>query len=325
MTTTILGIDIAKSSFHVVLVADEGTADRNFSNSAKGFATLATWLKAHRVQNLHACMEATGRYGDKLAHWLFDQGHIISVVNPAAMHYYAKARLHNNKTDKVDAATIAEYCQREKPQAWMPPPPEVAELQDLWRLRCKTVKTRDADRNRLASGLRSKAVHDLLKEAIAFANAQIKHIETLIRDHIKAHPNLEHEYVRVRSIKSIGPITAAMFVTLQLKRFPNERAAVAFTGLNPRIVESGSSVRRKTKISKRGDSRIRKALYFPAINACIWNPIVKRQATRLAKAGKTNMAIIVAAMRKLVCLAYGVIKSDRPFDPNFRKLAHATP
>lgn len=325
MTSTILGIDIAKSSFHVVLVTDEGTADRNFSNSAKGFATLATWLKAHRVQNLHACMEATGRYGDKLAHWLFDQGHIVSVVNPAAMHYYAKARLHNNKTDKVDAATIAEYCQREKPRAWTPPPPEVAELQDLWRLRCKMVKTRDADRNRLASGMTSEAARALLNEAIAFTNAQIKQVDTLIRDHIKAHPSLEHEYAQVRSIQGIGPIAGAMLVALQLRRFPNERAAVAFTGLNPRIVESGSSVRRRTKISKRGDSRIRKTLYFPAINACTWNPIIKRQAARLAKAGKSNMAIIVAAMRKLVCLAYGVIKSDRPFDPNYRKLVHATP
>jgi transposase len=325
MTSTILGIDIAKTTFHAVLVADDGTADRNFSNTAKGFATLATWLKAHRVQNLHACMEATGRYGDKLAHWLFDQGHIVSVVNPAAMHYYAKARLHSNKTDKVDAATIAEYCQREKPRAWTPPPPEVAELQVLWRLRCKMVRTRDADRNRLASGISSVAALALLNEAISFANAQIKQVETLIRDHIKAHPSLEHEYVRVRSIQGIGPIAGAMLVTLQLRRFPNERAAVAFTGLNPRIVESGSSVRRKTKISKRGDSRIRKTLYFPAINACTWNPIIKRQAARLAKAGKSNMAIIVAAMRKLVCLAYGVIKSDRPFDPNFREHAPAIP
>jgi transposase len=325
MTSTILGIDIAKSTFHAVLVADEGTVDRNFSNSAKGFATLATWLKAHRVQNLHACMEATGRYGDKLAHWLFDQGHTISVVNPAAMHYYAKARLHNNKTDKVDAAIIAEYCQREKPRAWTPPPPEVAELQDLWRLRCKMVNIRDADRNRLASGITSEAARAMLKEMVAFTNTQIKQVDTLIRDHLKAHPNLEHEYVRVRSIQGIGPVAGAMLVTLQLRRFPNERAAVAFTGLNPRIVESGSSVRRKTKISKRGDSRIRKTLYFPAINACVWNPIIKRQAARLAKAGKSNMAIIVAAMRKLVCLAYGVIKSDRPFDPNFRKPAPVTP
>lgn len=324
MTSAYLGIDIAKSTFHVALLIDGCTADRNFPNTAKGFAKLATWLNNHHVQGLHACMEATGRYGDNLAHWLFNQGHLVSVVNPAAMHHYASVRLHRNKTDKVDAATIAEYCQRERPRAWAPPPPEVADLQAFWRLRCKIVKTRDADRNRLAAGLPSKAVHDLLKEAIAFANAQIKQLETLIREHIKAHPNLEHEYARLRSIKGVGPITAAMFVTLQLKRFPNERAAVAFTGLNPRIVESGSSVRRRTKISKRGDSRIRHALYFPAINACIWNPIIKRQATRLGKAGKSNMAIIVAAMRKLVCLAYGVIKSDQPFDPNYRKLAAAT-
>lgn len=324
MTSCILGIDIAKDTFHVVLLAGTGTVDEGFPNTAKGFARLATWLVKHAAGHVRACMEATGRYGDGLAHWLHDQGHVVSIVNPAVMHFYAKTRLHRNKTDKADAATIAEYCLRENPPGWTPPPPEVAELQALCRLRSALVKSRDTYRNRLSANPPSSAVIQVIKEEIAQLNAQVKRVEGLTRQHIKAHPNLLKQQQLLCSIPGIGPVTSALLVSLQLHRFPNARAVVAYAGLNPRIVESGSSVHSRTRISKRGDPAIRQTLYLPAVNACRWNPLIKALHERLTKAGKPSLAIIVAGMRKLVCLAYGVVKSGRPFEPNYPGLKTAT-
>lgn len=324
MTSSILGIDIAKKTFHAALLVGERAVDRSFSNTAKGFAMLATWLEKYASGRVHACMEATGRYGDGLAHWLHDQGHVVSIVNPAAIHFYAKSRLNRNKTDKVDAGTIAQYCQREKPRVWTPPPPEVTELQALCRHRAWLVKSRDGHRNRLSADLPSKAVNDMIQEEIAYLQAQIKRVEALIRQHINAHPTLQQQDKLLQSIPGIGPVSSALLVSLQLHRFSSARAVVAFSGLNPRIVESGSSVRLRSRISKRGDPYIRRTLYFPAVTAQLRNPLLKRQAARLAKAGKQRLSIIAAAMRKLICLAYGVIKSGRPFNPKYPRPVSAT-
>lgn len=325
MTSSILGIDIAKDTFHAALLVGERAVDRSFSNTAKGFAKLASWLKNHAAVRTHACMEATGRYGDRLAYWLYGQGHVVSIVNPAVMHFYAKSRLHRNKTDKLDAGTIAEYCQRENPRVWTPPPPEVAELQALCRHRAWLVKSRDGHRNRLSADLPSKAVNGLIQEEIAYLQAQIKRVEALIRQHINAHPTLCQQDKLLRSIPGIGPVSGAMLVSLQLERFGNARAVVAFSGLNPRIIESGSSVRSRSRISKRGDPNIRRTLYFPAVTAHLWNPVLKKQAARLTKAGKPRLSIITASMRKLICIAYGVIKSGHPFDPKYPRRVSAAP
>ena len=102
-----------------------------------------------------------------------------------------------------------------------------------------------------------------------------------------------------------------------ISHFSNARQVAAFAGLVPRLRESGTSVRGRSRLSKVGSSRLRKALYFPAITALRFNPLIKAFGLRLSVQGKSKMLIIGAAMRKLLHLAYGVLKSQRPFDPNF--------
>ena len=102
-----------------------------------------------------------------------------------------------------------------------------------------------------------------------------------------------------------------------LTQFSSARQVAAFAGLVPRIRESGSSVRGRSRLSKVGSSRLRKSLYFPAITALRFNPLIKALGLRLSAQGKSKMLIIGAAMRKLLHLAYGVLKSGKPFDPNF--------
>ena len=125
---TQLGIDISKLYFDVALMKppvkgqEPMPESAQFENTPEGFKQLTVWLKARRIKQVHAGMEATGRYGDALALWLHTHGHVVSVINPAYIHDYAGSRGRRNKTDALDAELIARYCLKESPPVWSPPP-----------------------------------------------------------------------------------------------------------------------------------------------------------------------------------------------------------
>jgi transposase len=123
---TILGIDIAKAKFVVVLLTPDGKRrHKTCPNTAAGFEELARWLQHHGSSRVHACLEATGTYGDALAVWLHEAGHTVSVVNPSIIHAYARTQLARSKTDALDAALIAQFTATQRPAAWAPPAPEI--------------------------------------------------------------------------------------------------------------------------------------------------------------------------------------------------------
>ena len=125
------------------------------------------------------------------------------------------------------------------------------------------------------------------------------------------------------SIPGIGETTAAKFLAeiVEINHYQSGRQVAAFAGLVPKHKESGSSVRGRPKLCKVGRARLRKALYFRAIVARQHNPIIKAMSARLRQRGKCRMVIIGAAMRKLIHISYGVMKSGKPFDPDYGKTA----
>ena len=131
----VLGIDVSKASFDVVLLADEKSKGLHkiFPNTPKGFNVLKAWLAKQGALRLHACLESTGSYGVLLAEFLVAEGYTVSVVNPRRIKHYVKSRLSRNKTDKQDAFVIARFCLKERPEAWIPLMPEVKQLQALVR------------------------------------------------------------------------------------------------------------------------------------------------------------------------------------------------
>ena len=136
MTTSPLGIDISKLKFDACLVRANGKLrHRAFPNSPAGFAQLSAWLEKHGAGQVHACLEATGAYGEALATYLHEAGHEVSIVNPAQIKAYAQSRLSRAKTDKADSTLIAQFCAERRPPRWQPPPAEIQELQALNRLR----------------------------------------------------------------------------------------------------------------------------------------------------------------------------------------------
>src|ERR1700759_134934 len=133
MSSNIMGIDIAKLTFDVALIINENIFTGQFENSSKGFKALKSWLRTKQSGQVHACLEATGSYGEALSHFLFEQNHLVSVVNPLMTSAYGQSKLRRNKTDPADAKLIAEYCLKEKPRLWSPPSAEMIELQALRR------------------------------------------------------------------------------------------------------------------------------------------------------------------------------------------------
>jgi len=319
-----LGLDISKLKFNACLVRTDGKLrHRVFPNNPTGFAQLCDWLARQGVERVHACLEATGAYGDSLAADLHEAGHIVSVVNPAAIKAYAQSRLSRTKTDRVDAALIAGFCSERRPPAWRPSAPEVRELQALVRRLESLVEMRTMEENRLSSGISVAAVKASVEEMLAYLCEQIRKTEALIRDHINRHPGLKQQSELLDSIPGIGETTAAVLLAevTDISQYRSARQVAAFAGLVPRERQSGSSVRGRVRLSKIGNARLRKALYFPAITALRCSPFFQQWAEGLRQRGKSKMAVIGAAMRKLVHLAYGVLKTGRPFDPQWAKKA----
>jgi transposase len=310
-----LGIDVSKADFHAVLVGAR-TAKKSFPNTDKGFAQLDAWLRNRKAGKVFACMEATGSYWTALATHLHNGGHTVGVVNPSRIKAYAESELLRTKTDAVDAELIARFAIAQKPAAWTPLPQEITELQGLARHVEFLKRSRAQYVTRAQTpGLPAKVLKSS-QNVIEQLDAQIEELERAIRDHIDRHPGLKNKQDLLTSIPGIGETTAAAILSEMptIEEFASVQAVAAYAGLSPRLRQSGSSVRGKARLCKVGNSRLRKALYFPAVVAKTYNPTLKKFAQRLRENGKAPMVIIGALMRKLLAIAYGVLRSGRPYD-----------
>ncbi len=219
----------------------------------------------------------------------------------------------------MDAELIARFCLLQQPSAWQPPAPAVRGLQALVRRLESLIEMRVAEDNRLSSGISTDSVRLSLEAHIAYLAAEIKHTERLIRGHIDNHPDLKEQSDLLDSIPGIARTTAARLLAeiTDFKQYQSARQVAAYAGLVPRERRSGSSVRGRTCLSKIGNARLRKALYFPAMTALRCSSFFQAWASGMRERGKSKMAVIGAAMRKLIHLAYGVLKTGKPFDPNW--------
>jgi transposase len=317
MQTATLGIDIAKATFHAALLHNHKLHSRQFANTASGFAQLQAWLGKHRCKRVHACMEATASYGDELALFLYHAGHTVSVVNPARIKGFAQSQLQRNKTDQLDAILIARFCQQQRPESWTPPPLEIQQLRALVRRLEAVQEMRQQEVNRLEQAAHQPLIRESLAKLIAVLDGEIARLRQLIKDHIDQHPDLKRDRELLLTIPGIGETTAAWLLSeVQVSAYQSARQVAAHAGLTPRHHESGTSVAGRTRLSKTGNARLRRALYLPAVVAKRYNPIIREFCQRLQQRGKRPMEIVGAAMRKLLHIVYGVLKSGKAFDPS---------
>lgn len=317
MTQFYLGIDVSKAHFDVALTGGQAPNRGSFSNDLAGFKKLSRWLKKRKAQQVHACMEATGRYWEELALFLTDEGHAVSVVNPKLIKRYAEAVMQRNKTDAQDASTIADYCTKQQPDHWAPPSLVHRQLKEMVRHVTALKADRQRERNRHASGLASPGVVVAIEKHIAFLDAQIEELEQRIRAHIDQDADLKADKELLKTIPGIGDIAAATFLAEipDVRRFAQADQVAAYAGLTPAEHRSGASIHRPARLVKWGNSNLRTVFYMPALSAYRWNPIIASLKHRLEARGKSKMAIVIACMRKLLHLCYGVLKTRKPFDP----------
>lgn len=309
-----LGIDVSKATFDVAVTVNDKVRHATFRNTADGFAKLSGWLSRHAIARVHACMESTGGYERALAEFLYERSHVVSIVNPLRIKGFAQSQMARAKTDRYDAQLIERFCAQQHPEPWSPAPPELERLQALMRRLDDLKAMRGQEFGRLETA-RQVDERRSIEAVVAFFDRQIQDLEREIERHIDQTPSLKRDYELLKTIKGIGPMTARVLLMVALRRFGSARQAVAFVGLAPKPNQSGTNVHSRAWLSKMGSSRLRTALYFPAISAGRHDPVFQAFRQRLEGRGKRGLVVVAALMRKLITVAFGVLKSGTAYDP----------
>lgn len=331
MNKAIVGVDVSKDDFHVCFKVREGSQKsiikgrRKFKNSEKGFKELLEWInKRERDTDVQVLMEATGVYHESLAYFLYEQGILVSIVLANKMKNYLKSLNIKTKTDRTDAASIAEYGTERHLVPWEPMSPQYKELRDM----CRELLSQKKDLQKAKSQLhaynssfqKSPEIVDLKNEQVQLTEKLIASLEDLIQKTVNKDQALLKKLRKTETIPGLGFITSVILVceTNGFRLFNSIRQIVSYAGLDVTFNQSGK-FNGKSHISKKGNSRIRQALYMPALSATQCNQPIKAQYERICLKNPTvKRKGVVAGMRKLLILAYTIWKKDEEFDLNYR-------
>lgn len=318
----VCGIDVSAQEL-VVMVERQGRREspRTFPNTATGHQQLKRYLAGGSRSRLRVCLEATGLYGLDLALALqAEAGWEVMVANPRAVKNFAQALFQRSKNDRRDAGVLLEYAARMPFQAWQPPSRAALELTAVARRLQALTEQATAEKNRLhalaatAASLRL-VVADLKRSLRGIEKAQTR-LTRAARQIIAGDVELERRFRLLRTLPGVGDNSALQLLG-ELVLIPanaDVRQWVAYAGLDPREYSSGSSLKRRTRISKVGNRHVRRALYMPALTAAHHSPVFRAYYLHLQAAGKCKMVALVAVMRKLLHAIFGMFKHDAVFD-----------
>jgi len=325
-----LGMDVAKAKLDCCLLLDEAAGRRKtkvVNNTKSGIVDLLAWSAKQNVspEELHVVMEATGVYHEQAALALTDAGITVSIINPAQIKDFGRGLAVRTKTDGVDSFVLARYGALLKPAAWQPPPPEARMLQALLARREAIAQDLQRERNRQEKADATdtpEQIRQSLADSIEFLVKQLADLQQEIDRHIDKHSNLKDDMALLQSIPAVGPqVGGNLLSVMHSHNFGSAEQLAAYLGLVPVERQSGSSVLGRAKLSKAGPARIRAVLYMAAVVATRCNPHVKTLYDRLLARGKSKMSALGAAMRKLVHLCFGVLKTQQPYQANYAKIA----
>lgn len=311
-----VGIDISKLTFDVALNYDGKYRHYKFTNDAKGFRQFFKLLDIN-----HCCvMEASGPYYLKLAFYLANQGISVSVINPLVIRRFSQMRLLRAKTDKKDAIMIGEYGRVEKPSLWIKEDDYVLELKQM-QAYCEQLNKNRTGLLRQQQAFevnpfQSKAVLKSSSQQIKAIEKQLDYIEKQMHALIQKHH--QEQYKQLKTIPGIGPKTALGLIVLSggFTKFDNAKQLCSYVGLSPRIFESGTSVKGRSRICKMGMSRIRAMLYVCAWSAKKINKACRELFDRLVEKGKAKKLALIAVANKLLKQAFAITKSNKYYDEN---------
>jgi transposase len=332
MKKAVIGIDVSSKEFHVCFLTKDGenrtkvVATRKFKNSETGVEEMIRWVEKHNKSSLGVTyvMEATGCYYENLAYQLYENCENVCVVLANKMKNYFKSFNVKTKTDKVDAKVIARYGAERAPEPWVPMSEDYKSIRDLCRELLSQKKELNRAKNQLHainySHKKAEVVKKIKREQIELYEKSIGLIRQEIRALVEADETLKAKIDKLQTIPCIGFETAILLVseTNGFKLFKNIRQVVSYAGLDVSHNESGA-YRGRSKISKKGNSRMRQALFMPAMSATVHNPSIKNLHRRICERNPNiKRKGVVASMRKLLVFAYVLWKKDETFDINHK-------
>ncbi|MGN4104697.1 IS110 family transposase, partial [Burkholderia gladioli] len=249
----------------------------------------------------------------------------VSVVNPAQVRAFATGMGVRTKNDIVDSHVLARFAMHARPMRWSPPAPEARILQALMARREALAQDLQRERNRHEkaeiTAPTALVLHSIL-ETIEFLERHLASLQREIDDHIAAHPGLKANLMLLQSIPAVGPqVGRTLLAIMHARHFDSAEQLAAYLGLVPVQRQSGSSIQGPSRLSKAGPAKVRATLYMAAVVAKRYNPHIKALCERLAARGKSTMSILGAAMRKLVHLCFGVLKTRQPYRANYVAIA----
>jgi len=329
----VLGIDVAQKELVVSLgrMYEDWTpelyAGKVFANTEKGFASLLKWVNERTDQavSLQFVMEATGIYHEAFAYFLDGQQQDVSIVLPNKMSNYMRTLETKTITDKTASEAIARFGLERKLDNWHKPKELYRMLQQLTRERDQLVLERTVLKNQLhaeeAGAFPLVGSITRLKERIILINKQEKLIKQEIEVLIEKDPQVKQILELICTIPGISILTAAIILgeTNGFELIRNKRQLASYAGFDVKEKESGTSVKKKAKISKKGNRHLRKAMHFPALSAIKHDERFKAIFARLVARDGIKMKAAVAVQRKLLEMTYTIYKTNKKYDKCYLK------
>ena len=327
----VLGIDVAQKE----LVACFGKmhddwvvqllANKTFANTTKGFAALIAWVNKLAVPDVAVryVMEATGVYHESFAYYLDLNEQEVSIVLPNKISNYFRTLEVKTVTDKTASEAITQFGLERSLDKWVKPNPTFKKIRQLTRERGQIIDERTVLKNQLhaekSEAEPSKNSIVRINNRIQLLNKQEKEIQAELKGIIKAEKEVDENVTLLCTIPGIGFLTAASILgeTNGFELIKNKKQITSYAGLDVREKQSGTSVKGKPRISKRGNRYLRKALHLPALAAIRHNQRYKAIFVRLVSKHGIKMKAAVAVQRKLLEMAYTIFKTGIPFDENY--------
>lgn len=327
----VVGIDVAQNELVVSLgkvdqsLFTEVYAHKTFANKASGFAALLIWIKKHSDQQVTVryVMEATGVYHEQLAYYLSDLGLEVSIILPNKISSYMKTLEIKTITDKTASQAICRLGLERVLELWQKPKKVFRDLKQLTRERDQIVAERTIVKNQLHAEQAEAFPNDRsiyrANQRIQLLNEQEREIKKEIVEFIKTDKGLLEKVELITSISGVGSLTAVIAIaeTNGFELIRSKKQLVSFAGLDVISKDSGTSVKGKPRISKRGNRHLRKALHMPSLTAIRNDERFKAIFVRLVAKHGIKMKATVAVQRKLLEMIYAIWKTGKPYDKQY--------
>ena len=325
------GIDVSKKDLMVTLgrlqedLSTELYAGKKFLNNEQGFTDLLNWVKqlTRAEVGVQFVMEATGVYHESLSYWLIDQGCIVSIVMPNKISNFFKTLEIKTITDKTASQAIALFGLEKKLDAWQKPQKVYRTLRQVTRERGQLIDERTLLKNQLhaehAEAFPSKKAIQRIQARIKLLDKQVQEVMEEITEIVNRQEELNKMIAVICSIPGVGLLTAATVLaeTNGFELIRNKKQLTSFAGLDIKEKESGTSVKKKPKISKKGNRYLRKAMHFPALTAIRHDERFKAIFARLISRHGIKMKAAVAVQRKILEMIYTLCKNNTTYDKNY--------